>query len=383
MSARHLQPLGVLVEHRVDDVDERLVAVEQAVPAGQQVALQPALAQVLRQHLHHPAVRREVIIARQDLTLERRSVTSKTSPSRFDAVSSGPNSRNVSGLAAITSRSQPPSTRVASRHAVPGLGHRDRVVPEVRQGQVAQQQPAVGVRVRAHPPVVPRRAAAPAPAAACPGIEQLRRPVGPQPGLQLARCAGLVRAASIGTWCARHVPSTCSPSTTFGPVQPFGVRKTMVGHSGPGQVALVPRPPLDRLDLPDDGVHGRGELLVHQRGVIALDHVHRVPVSAQQRLQLLRRDPGEHGRVRDLVPVQVQDRQHRAVTRRVEELVGMPAGGQRPGLGLAVADHARHDQVRVVERRPVGVRERVPELAALVNRPGRLRRDMRRNAARK
>ena len=29
----HLQPLGVLVEHRVDDVDERLVAREEAVPA--------------------------------------------------------------------------------------------------------------------------------------------------------------------------------------------------------------------------------------------------------------------------------------------------------------------------------------------------------------
>ena len=28
----HLQPLGVLVEHRVDDVDERLVAREEAVP---------------------------------------------------------------------------------------------------------------------------------------------------------------------------------------------------------------------------------------------------------------------------------------------------------------------------------------------------------------
>jgi hypothetical protein len=42
-----LQPLGVLVEHRVDDVDERLVAVEQAVAAGQQIPLQPALALVL------------------------------------------------------------------------------------------------------------------------------------------------------------------------------------------------------------------------------------------------------------------------------------------------------------------------------------------------
>ena len=53
----HLQPLGVLVEHRVDDVDERLVAREEAVPAGQQVALQPALALVLAEHFHHAAVR--------------------------------------------------------------------------------------------------------------------------------------------------------------------------------------------------------------------------------------------------------------------------------------------------------------------------------------
>jgi hypothetical protein len=52
----------VLVEHRVDDVDERLIAREEAVPAGQEVALKPALALVLAEHLHHPPVGRQVII---------------------------------------------------------------------------------------------------------------------------------------------------------------------------------------------------------------------------------------------------------------------------------------------------------------------------------
>ena len=61
--AGDLQPLGVLVEHRVDDVDERLVAVEQPVAAGEQVPLQPPLAEVLGQHLHHAPVGREMIIA--------------------------------------------------------------------------------------------------------------------------------------------------------------------------------------------------------------------------------------------------------------------------------------------------------------------------------
>ena len=31
----HLQPLGVLVEHGVDDMDERLVAIEEAMPSGE------------------------------------------------------------------------------------------------------------------------------------------------------------------------------------------------------------------------------------------------------------------------------------------------------------------------------------------------------------
>jgi hypothetical protein len=43
-----LEPLGVLVEHRVHQVNERLVAVEHAMPPGQKVSLQPALALMLR-----------------------------------------------------------------------------------------------------------------------------------------------------------------------------------------------------------------------------------------------------------------------------------------------------------------------------------------------
>ena len=85
------------------------------------------------------------------------------------------------------------------------------------------------------------------------------------------------------------------------------------------------------------------------------------------------RDAGPDGRVVDLVPVEVQDRQDRAVADRVEELVDVPARRQRAGLGLAVADDRRDDQVRVVERGPAGVRQDVAEFAALVDRAGRFR----------
>src|SRR5262249_38166822 len=56
------QPLGVLVEHRVDDVDERLIAGEEAVPAGEQVALQPALALMLAEYFHYATVWAELIV---------------------------------------------------------------------------------------------------------------------------------------------------------------------------------------------------------------------------------------------------------------------------------------------------------------------------------
>ena len=54
----------------------------------------------------------------------------------------------------------------------------------------------------------------------------------------------------------------------------------------------------------------------------------------------------------------------------------MPAGGERSGLGLAVADDAADEEIGVVERGAVGVGERVAELAALVDRAGRLGRDV-------
>jgi hypothetical protein len=41
-------------------VDKRLIAGEKAVSAGEQIAFEPALAEMLVQHLHHPPVMGEV-----------------------------------------------------------------------------------------------------------------------------------------------------------------------------------------------------------------------------------------------------------------------------------------------------------------------------------
>ena len=52
---------------------------------------------------------------------QARSVASNTAARRFEAVSSGPKRRNCLGFSLITSRKNPPSTRVASLKDVPGL----------------------------------------------------------------------------------------------------------------------------------------------------------------------------------------------------------------------------------------------------------------------
>ena len=70
----------------------------------------------------------------------------------------------------------------------------------------------------------------------------------------------------------------------------------------------------------------------------------------------------------------MKDGQHGTVGRRIEKLVGMPRGGERPGLRFAVADDAGDDEVGIVEDGPERVAERIAQLAALVDRPGRLRR---------
>ena len=121
---------------------------------------------------------------------------------------------------------------------------------------------------------------------------------------------------------------------------------------------------------------------VHRGRVVALDEIGLMAVPDQQRAQLVVRDARQHRRVGDLVAVEVQDREHRSVARRIHELVGVPAGRQRTGLGLTVPHDAADEQVGVVEGRSVRVDQRVAELAALVDGARRLWRDVAGDAAR-
>ena len=168
---------------------------------------------------------------------------------------------------------------------------------------------------------------------------------------------------------------------TLGPVQPLGEFRTIIGQRGRIDVAVDAGVLLDLLDLLDRLSSVAAMASCISRGLVALDEVGRPPVAAEQLLQFLVLDAGEDGRVGDLVAVEVQDGQHRAVGGRIEELVGMPGRGQRSGFRLAVADDAGDDEVGIIEHGPERMAERIAQFAALVDRAGAFRRGVAGNPA--
>ena len=68
----------------------------------------------------------------------------------------------------------------------------------------------------------------------------------------------------------------------------------------------------------------------------------------------------------------MEDRKHRTVAGGIQKSHALPRALERPGLGFAVPDHARDEKIGIVEGGAERVRERVPELAPLVDRAGRV-----------
>ena len=89
-----------------------------------------------------------------------------------------------------------------------------------------------------------------------------------------------------------------------------------MGQRGRSLEPFVAGVVLDLLDFVEDGIERGGHELVHFGGVVALDEIGLVAVTAEQGVQFLVADAREDGGVGDLVAVEVQDGQDRAVVGR-------------------------------------------------------------------
>ena len=188
--ASDLEPFRVLVEHRVDDVDERLVTVEEPMAAREQIALEPALAHVLAQNLHHAALARKVIVPQLELGLPDTvgRLEHRTQPVGDRLV--GTHEPEVVGVACdhvAQVRAQDPR-----RLAVLGAGpwHLDGVIAKVGQAQFVEQLSTIGVRVGAHAAVASRRQRGQVVHQPAGPVEQLLRSVAPHPVLEDAQVIG-------------------------------------------------------------------------------------------------------------------------------------------------------------------------------------------------
>ena len=154
-----LQPFRVLVEHRIDDVNERLVAGEEPMAPREQITFEPSLALVLAQHLHHAAVRRQMVVVGKLLGHPRPVRHFKRVLPAVRVVFVGAEQAEVLALhVQLHHVAQEPAHRTRSL-GVGGAGllHVDGVFAEVGHFQVAQEQAAVAMRIGAHAALTPGR----------------------------------------------------------------------------------------------------------------------------------------------------------------------------------------------------------------------------------
>src|ERR1019366_8714658 len=157
-AARYLQPFGVLIEHGIDDVNEGLVAGEEPVPSGEQVAFEPPLAQVLAQYFHDAAVGRDMIVVGENGgggssigDLEERAEAVRGGFIRSEHA-------EVVGAAVFLHAGLHPIAQHVPEHAGgfakggAGLRNAHGVVVKVREPQGLEQESAVSMWIHAHAP---------------------------------------------------------------------------------------------------------------------------------------------------------------------------------------------------------------------------------------
>jgi hypothetical protein len=133
------------------------------------------------------------------------------------------------------------------------------------------------------------------------------------------------------------------------------------------------------------GVFLRGRYQACRRELDARRLEHRPPrneAHSRNRGQFPTTDAGEHGRIGDLEPVEMEVRKNRAIASGIEKLVGVPTRGKCARFRLAIPDDAGHDQIRIVERRAEGMNQRISEFTPFMDRPRRFRCDVAGDAVR-
>ena len=354
------------------------------MPPGQEVTFEPALTQVLAEHFHHSTIRRDVIVD-FDGSAEKAAVLDVEYAVQSVRIGLVRAEHAEVRLLGIARKDVPQQGSKGTRRFVAldgGSWDVERIAAESRQVKFYQELAAVGVRIGAHSRVAPRCQCSELRDELPVWVKQFLRLIRAHPRLERLQVV-LVRA----DFAERHLMG--APRAFDGhAVDLLGPRPSLRRRKDDHRPARAGAPfavgarcALGLADLRQCVVEGRGDVFVHDGRVVALDDDRRPAVAAEQLEELLTTDARRDRGVGDLPPVELEDGQHGTVARWVQELVRVPAGGQRPGLGLAVAHDACHHQIGVVEGGAEGMGKRIAQFAALVDGAWRLWRGVARDAA--
>jgi hypothetical protein len=156
------------------------------------------VAVVLGQHLHHPAVAAELHVVRRDPFHERPvgDVEDVAEPVAVGLVRAEQPERLRVAPVDVAHQLAQLAGRLGAQLGRPR--HVDRVVPEIRQVEVAGENTAVGVRGGAHPQVTLGRLLPDQVDGHARGVEELLRPVRLEPLLQQGEVLGILPYAGEG-----------------------------------------------------------------------------------------------------------------------------------------------------------------------------------------
>ncbi len=263
------------------------------MPSREQVALEPALAVVLAEDLHHAAVVRHVVVDVDDrldqhavLDVEDGAQPVRVRLVRAHEAEAGalPVAREhvAQELAEAAGRLVELGTRLRDGNRVPG---------EVGQVERLEHAPTVGVRVRAHAALAAGRELRERRHQPALIVEQLFGPVAAHPLLELVQVVGVVAHVR-----ERHLVRTeraldrlAVDDLRAGPTlqRPQHDRRP----PWPGAEAVGTGAVLDHTDRVEAAVERRREVTMHGRRVVAFDEVHVVPVAARAPPRRRRRSP--------------------------------------------------------------------------------------------
>src|SRR5271167_4318811 len=107
--------------------------------------------------------------------------------------------------------------------------------------------------------------------------------------------------------------------------------------------------------------------LMDRLRLVSRYHVRLVAIPTEQAFEFVVRNAREDRRVGNLVAVEMENRQYRSVTHRVQEFIGMPRGCERSRFRLAITNYCDGNQTGIVESSAVRMGEAVAKFSSFVD----------------